>query len=85
MKERDIDFTLNDFKDYVKELNDIKTIYDDLMKDKEIQKLLRLKKQYNVINKLEFIRNRKNQGASQENINKMAIELVNNYLKEVSE
>ncbi len=55
------------------------------MKEQEIQKLLRLKKQYNVINKLEFIRNRKNQGASQENINKMAIELVNNYLKEVSE
>ena len=36
-------------------------------------------------NKLNFIKNRKNQGASQENINKMAIEFVNNYLKEVSE
>ena len=36
-------------------------------------------------NKLNFIKNRKNQGASQENINKMAIEFVNSYLKEVSE
>ena len=36
-----------------------------------------------VINKLNFIKNRKNQGASQENINKMAIEFVNSYLKEV--
>ena len=38
-----------------------------------------------VIDRLNFIKNRKNQGASQENINKMAIEFVNNYLKEVSE
>ena len=42
------------------------------------------KKQKEVINKLNFIKNRKNQGASQENINKMAIEFVNSYLKEVS-
>ena len=34
-------------------------------------------------NKLNFIKNRKNQGASQENINKMAIEFVNSYLKDV--
>ena len=34
-------------------------------------------------NKLNFIKNRKNQGASQENINKMGIEFVNSYLKEV--
>ena len=34
-------------------------------------------------NKLNFIKNRKNQGASQENINKMAIEFVNSYFKEV--
>ena len=40
-------------------------------------------KQKEVINKLNFIKNRKNQGASQENINKMAIEFVNSYLKEV--
>ena len=41
--------------------------------------------QKEVIDKLNFIKNRKNQGASQENINKMAIEFVNSYLKEVSE
>ena len=44
-----------------------------------------LKKQKEVIDRLNFIKNRKNQGASQENINKMAIEFVNSYLKEVSE
>lgn len=44
-----------------------------------------VKKQKEVISKLNFIKNRKNQGASQENINKMAIEFVNSYLKEVSE
>lgn len=43
------------------------------------------KKYKEVIDKLNFIKNRKNQGASQENINKMAIEFVNSYLKEVSE
>ena len=40
-------------------------------------------RQKEVIDKLNFIKNRKNQGASQENINKMAIEFVNSYLKEV--
>lgn len=44
-----------------------------------------VKNQKEVINKLEFIKNRKSQGASQENINKMAIELVNGWLKEVLE
>lgn len=43
------------------------------------------KKQKEAIDRLNFIKNRKNQGASQENINKMAIEFVNSYLKEVSE
>ena len=33
-------------------------------------------------NKLNFIKNRVKQGMSQENINKCAIKLVNNYLKE---
>ena len=42
------------------------------------------KKKKEVIDRLNFIKNRKNQGASQENINKMAIEFVNSYLKEVS-
>ena len=37
-----------------------------------------------VIDRLNFIKNRKNQGASQENINKMAIKFVNSWLKEVS-
>ena len=51
-------------------------------------KLLMTKEQENkkykeVIDRLNFIKNRKNQGASQENINKMAIEFVNSYLKEV--
>ena len=41
------------------------------------------KKQKEVIDRLNFIKNRKNQGASQENINKMAIKFVNSYLKEV--
>ena len=43
------------------------------------------KKQKEVIDKLKFIRNRKNQGCSQETINKMAIKFVNNWLKEWSE
>lgn len=41
--------------------------------------------QKEIVNSLNFIRNRKNQGCSQETINKMAIEFVNNWLKEVSE
>ena len=44
-----------------------------------------VKKQKEVIDRLNFIKNRKNQDASQENINKMAIEFVNSWLKEVSE
>lgn len=40
-------------------------------------------KQKEIIDRLNFIKNRKNQGASQENINKMAIKFVNSYLKEV--
>lgn len=43
------------------------------------------KKQKEIIDRLNFIKNRKNKGASQENINKMAIKFVNSYLKEVSE
>ena len=56
---------------------------------KEINKITDLKqqckKQKEVIDRLNFIKNRKNQGASQENINKMAIEFVNSWLNEVSE
>ena len=52
-----------------------------LLNEKEQQ----VKKQKEIINKLNYIKNRKNQGASQENINKMAIGFVNSWLKEVSE
>ena len=56
----------------------ISQLYDNL---KQLQQEnARLKE---IENKLNFIKNRKNQGASQENINKMAIEFVNSYLKEV--
>ena len=60
----------------VKELNDVVDYINELEQQ--------CKKQKEVIDKLNFIKNRKNQGASQENINKMAIEFVNSYLKEVS-
>ena len=60
-----------------KDLNEFKTIIDFYEQQ--------CKKQKEVIDRLNFIKNRKNQGASQENINKMAIEFVNSYLKEVSE
>lgn len=51
--------------------------------DKHIKLEQQIKSQKKVMDKLEFIKNRKKFGCSQENINKMAIELVNNYLKEV--
>ena len=51
-------------------LVEIDYILDGLYANKEIEKL-------------KFIKNRKNQGCSQENINKMAINLVNSWLKEV--
>ena len=63
--------------------NDINNIQKLEDKIKTINNLC--KKQKEVIDKLNFIKNRKNQGASQENINKMAIKFVNSYLKEVSE
>ena len=53
-----------------------------VQRNKELEQ--QVKKQKEVIDRLNFIKNRKNQGASQENINKMAIEFVNSYLKEVS-
>ena len=63
--------------------NDINNIQKLEDKIKTINNLC--KKQKEVIDRLNFIKNRKNQGASQENINKMAIEFVNSWLKEVSE
>ena len=60
--------------------------YNDVIRILNIDDLYeQCKKQKEVIDRLNFIKNRKNQGASQENINKMAIEFVNSYLKEVSE
>ena len=49
--------------------------------DNYLDILIKYKKQKEVIDRLNFIKNRKNQGASQENINKMAIEFVNSWLK----
>ena len=58
--------------------------YNDVIRILNIDDLYeQVKKQKEVIDRLNFIKNRKNQGVSQENINKMAIEFVNNYLKEV--
>ena len=62
------------------DINDIQKLEDKI---KTINNLC--KKQKEVIDRLNFIKNRKNQGASQENVNKMAIEFVNSWLKEVSE
>lgn len=40
-----------------------------------------IKKLEEIKKKLEFINNRKNQGATEENINKMAIDFIKYYLK----
>ena len=80
----EIDFEDTDELELALEVSSKKAIYliDDLIKHLfEIQQ--ENKKYKEVIDRLNFIKNRKNQGASQENINKMAIEFVNSYLKEV--
>ena len=80
----EIDFNDTDELELALEVSSKKAIYliDDLIKHLfEIQQ--ENKKYKEVIDRLNFIKNRKNQGASQENINKMAIEFVNSYLKEV--
>ena len=60
--------------------------YDkETLKDLVIELQQENQKYKEVIDRLNFIKNRKNQGASQENVNKMAIEFVNSWLKEVSE
>ena len=43
----------------------------------------KIQKQEELISKLNYIKNRKKQGANQENINKMASVLVNSWLEEV--
>lgn len=53
---------------------------NEIIKNEHLEQ--QCKKQKEIIDRLNFIKNRKNQGASQENINKMAIEFVNSYLKE---
>lgn len=58
-------------------------IFDDYQYENILYYFKQLKKQKEIIDKLNFIKNRKNQGASQENINKMAIEFVDSWLKEV--
>ena len=82
----EIDFKDTDELELALEVSSKKAIYliDDLIK--HLFELQQENKKYKeVIERLNFIKNRKNQGASQENINKMAIEFVNSYLKEVSE
>ena len=80
----EIDFKDTDELELALEVSSKKAIYliDDLIK--HLFELQQENKKYKeVIDRLNFIKNRKNQGASQENINKMAIEFVNSYLKEV--
>ena len=57
-----------------------KLCLDDLEYVKKLQQENKQLKE--TVNKLNFIKNRKNQGCSQETINKMAIKFVNSYLKE---
>ena len=66
------------------DLLELQDKYNNLLKEK-IELKRQIKKQKEIIDRLNFIKNRKNQGASQENINKMAIKFVNSYLNEVSE
>ena len=63
---------------YIDELEESSKLSELWCKSQEENRKLK-----EVIDKLNFIKNRKNQGASQESINKMAIEFVNSYLKEV--
>lgn len=56
----DLTFSFDDFNDYKEEIEDIKAVYDDLMKDKAVQKMLKkrlknnakkeLKTSYNIAN-----------------------------------
>lgn len=68
-------YEISELEEQVNNINKIRDYIINLHQENE-----RLKE---TENKLNFIKNRKNQGASQENINKMAIEFVNSYLKEV--
>ena len=80
---RDNNFDKNLGKVFINnhEITDIDTFFK--VAEENTRLIEQVKKQKEVIDRLNFIKNRKNQGASQENINKMAIEFVNSYLKEV--
>ena len=74
----------------IKKMYCIETDKNSLYVDKDVYDYIvsleqQCKKQKKVIDILNFIKKRKNQGASQETINKMAIDFVNNWLKEESE
>ena len=65
--------------------NTIERLEEEVNKQAKIIQWYEKENRHNqeIIDGLNFIKNRKNQGASQENINKMAIKFVNSYLKEV--
>ena len=65
--------------------NTIERLEEEVNKQAKIIQWYEKENRHNqeIIDKLNFIKNRKNQGASQENVNKMAIEFVNSWLKEV--
>lgn len=60
-----------------------KKIIDRL--SRKIQRLKKTKKENQVFYKLEFIKNRAITGATQETINKLAIDFINSYLKKEAE
>lgn len=68
-------YEISELEEQVNNINKIRDYITNLQQENQKYK--------EVIDRLNFIKNRKNQGASQENINKMAIEFVNSYLKEV--
>lgn len=45
MKDKNIEFTFDDFKEYAKELADIKAIYDDLINNGKIQEMLKVRQE----------------------------------------
>lgn len=64
----------NDYIDYKFEYENNQKIIKELFKEN--------RKQKEVINVLDFIKARSRQGATQETINKLAINFVNKYIKE---
>ena len=65
-------------------VDDLMSAIDRLNKIPDYNDLLKENQKYKeVIDKLEFIKNRAISGATQETINKLAIDFVNSYLIEV--